>query len=170
MLENSYDASGIKFGMLFSPTLPGSGDEILKENLGGKSETIEKICVDGSNFIEFSNFDGLTPTDALNICPTLQSDKVLILVVYNSMKLPNCNGGEDNYIRVVDWIPIIVNDRTCNVPIDQYIVNHYLRNYSKLGCEGKKQARCFLQRYKYGTKEWTDEILKEKVYKKEDNK
>lgn len=167
MLENSYDAKGIKFAIFMSCKLPKYSKVFAGDNTDACFEIMQKLvahfCAD---FVDFDNFDGLTVGEIQQMGKLLQAQSTIIFVSYT--------GFETNHIMQnmlslgnvhIDYIQC--TDENKNKPIDEVIVEEYLSKYDENNSPKKNRyIKCFLQRYRYGTKERTDEVLKEKVYKK----
>ena len=164
MLENSYDVPGIKFGILLSPDLHTHGRTLKNSNNARfVYEIMDEIITSPSHaIIDFSNVDGLTIGEVSEMSKSNQASNCIVFVVYSNMK----EGEKVVYNCVYTYLFIDVNQELSNIPIDKVIENHYMTNYSEQDEETKKRINCFLQRYRYKTKERTDEIIKEKVYKK----
>lgn len=160
MLENSYDVPGIKFGILLSPDLHSNG-RILKNSNNARfvHGIMDKIFSSKSMaIIDFSYVDGLTIGEVSEMNKANQAENCIVFVVYSNMK----EEGKVRYNYVYDYLFIDVNQKLCNIPIDKAIENHYMTtNYSEQDEETKRIINCFLQRYNYGTKEKTDEKIKE---------
>lgn len=160
MLENSYDVPGIKFGILLSPDLHSNG-RILKYSNNARfvCEIMDEIISSKKTaIIDFSNLDGLTIGEVAEMSRENQAKDCIVFVVYSNMK----EGEKVIYNYVYDYLFIDVNQKLCNIPIDKAIENHYMTtNYSEQDEETKRIINCFLQRYNYGTKEKTDEKIKE---------
>ena len=160
MLENSYDVPGIKFGILLSPDLNSNG-RILKNsnNVRFVCEIMDEILSSKSTaIIDFSYVDGLTIGEVAEMNKANQAKDCIVFVVYSNMK----EGEKVRYNYVYTYLFIDVNQKLCNIPIDKAIENHYMTtNYSEQDEKTKRIINCFLQRYNYGTKEKTDEKIKE---------
>ena len=159
MLENSYDVPGIKFGILLSPDLHSNG-RILKNSNNARfvHGIMDKIFSSKSMaIIDFSYVDGLTIGEVSEMNKANQAENCIVFVVYSNMK----EEGKVRFNYVYDYLFIDVNQKLCNIPIDKAIENHYMTNYSEQDEQTKKIVNCFLQRYRYGTKERTDEKIKE---------
>ena len=160
MLENSYDVPGIKFGILLSPDLHSNG-RILKNSNNARfvDGIMDKIFSSKSTaIIDFSYVDGLTIGEVSEMNKANQAENCIVFVVYSNMK----EEGKVRYNYVYTYLFIDVNQKLCNIPIDKAIENHYMTtNYSEQDEETKRIINCFLQRYNYGTKERTDEKIKE---------
>lgn len=159
MLENSYDVPGIKFGILLSPDLHSNG-RILKNsnNVRFVCEIMDEIISSKKTaIIDFSNLDGLTIGEVAEMSRENQAKDCIVFVVYSNMK----EGEKVIYNHIYTYLFIDVNQKLCNIPIDKAIENHYMTNYSEQDDETKRIINCFLQRYKYETKERTDEKIKE---------
>lgn len=162
MLENSYDVPGIKFGILLSPDLHSNG-RILKNSNNAKfvCEIMDEIFSSKSTaIIDFSYVDGLTIGEVAEMNKANQAKDCIVFVAYSNMK----EGEKVRYNYVYDYLFIDVNQKLYNIPIDKAIENHYMTtNYSEQDEKTKRIINCFLQRYNYGTKEKTDEKIKEYI-------
>jgi hypothetical protein len=167
MLENSYDASGIKFGIIMSMQFRNFSNEINTSDEKKKKESIKKLLY-GRNYqiIDFKEIDGLTLEEVLNLNDRQLSDTVLF-IMYSSIQYETSQNVKLKDISNIEIIPIQKTDKNKDKQIDEVIINDILKDYDSKDESYKRKVRCFLQRYKYATKEKTDEIIIEKVYKKE---
>ena len=187
MLENSYDASGIKFGVLVTAKyIPLRASRMLQYDKD-------------SRIIDFKNIDGLTISDLRETVQIIKRDSRIVLLFYNKSELekgfhsePNTvvkirqsrlepsfidevktHETEKSYwdgiqnINIKGYVIIPCSENNLNKPIDELVEEILLEEYNDYSPEQKKYANCFLQRYRYGTKERTDEVIKQKVLKKE---
>ena len=98
----------------------------------------------------------------------MQAEKTIIFIVYKGFDIQVSPTVINRYLTGIVPFYIDANDKSLDTPIDQVIAEHFINQLIEnkdLTIYYKNILKCFLQRYKYGTKERTDEILKEKVYK-----
>ena len=165
MLENSYDASGIKFGIIMSMQFRNSFNEF--NNDEEKNNASIKKLLYGKNYqiIDFKEIDGLTIEEVLNLNDRQMPDTILF-IMYSSVQYETSQNVKLNDISNVEIIPIQKTDENKDKQIDEVIINDILKKYDSKDESYKRKVKCFLQRYKYQTKAKTDKIIKEKVYKK----
>lgn len=162
MLENSYDASGIKFGIIMSTQIRYNKD-LESEDEEVRKKAYSKLLYSRTfNIIDFSNVDGLTLDEVLNLSDKQQEDTVLF-IIYSNVKYDMTCGIEVNDISNTEFISIKRDDKNHDKQLDDVIISKMLEEYSTKDESYKRKVRCFLQRYKYETKSKTDEIIKEKV-------
>lgn len=171
MLENSYDASGIKFGIMLSPELHSKSKMIKSLFAANNAKKVYKLMGEiiskpPISIIDFSDVDGLTVDEVSKMSTENQANGYIVFVIYSNMK----SGGRVIYNGIDTYTFISVNEDLRNMPIDKAVASYYINCYSELDEGIKKKVNCFLQRYLYGTKERTDQVLDEKVYKKQQNK
>ena len=159
MLENSYDALGIRFGIIISPTLRKESKKI-KNNIINSEQLINMLSPENTRIIDFDNIDGLTIGQVYDASKENQAEKTIVFATYHRLDLGNGQGTT----TIQSLMLISVKEELCDKPIDEAIEYDYITRYPNASEKEKKQIRCFLQRYRYGTKEKTDEKLKE--YKK----
>ena len=160
MLKNSYDASGFHFGIAVSPRLQELDTGLTSTGPVFNRQDSEKITriLESVEFVDFSNIDGLT-LDEITRCYTNKSN-IILFVIWESLGIKK----EDEYYTNEKTL---VNYRTVfhkgewnkDVPIDELVENHMLVYYPRYDERLQKIAKCFLQRYRYGTKEETDKVL-----------
>ena len=168
MLENTYDATGYNFGILLTTC----------ENLHNKMERIirhipeyqwevsfgELLSNSNMKIIDFSEIDGLTINDLKNF--PVFNNSVLIFIMYDEVELKNRSlhhSEEERYIKKTNISESEIFDLDSykkDTQIDDMIVERLLGNINKKSNNYQRRAKCFLQRYKYGTKEKTDEKIK----------
>ena len=166
MLENSYDALGIKFGIIISPFFNDCSKEL--ESIE-KQEEILRESMWKAHIVDFNDVDGLTLDEVLKISPKKQANNVIVFVIYNGIEYEVAQGTRKQ-VEIGDMHSYFIkkNKENCNQQIDDVISNWIIDElYQKADDNLKKYFNCFLQRYKYGTKKRTDEVLKEKIYNKE---
>ena len=139
MLDNTYDIPGIKFYLVFSK----EGKNI--DNIYSRIDIVK---------INFEDVDGLSIGDVSE--GFLKNDFWLMGVCF-------FNGenwkGEHNFDSNLT-IPIVKVDnkyvsKNAATPIDQTLEDLIMDNYSKLEDNERMASRCFLQRYRYGTRKKT---------------
>ena len=166
MLENSYDALGYQFGIVAV-----SEEEIQKE----MSENAKNLTMDWVEFVnklihrkilsivDFKYVDGLTLKEYRSF--NRFNDDILLFVMYDKifkfnapMESESGPVAQEHCIRKI--LPVYLSlFYTENTSIDNIIASELLGAIENQDEQGKKRAKCFLQRYKYGTKERTDEVL-----------
>lgn len=169
MLEESFDVKANRFGLLLcnNQMYNRRAEDIIegiRENTLTKSDINEMICRitsiamnDGGTIVDFDEVDGLLMKD-LKDFDTVNNQFVL-LVIYDKLSGFNAHGDERWQLKIKDSLVFLYTDDDLDTSIDNMIAGYYLNSYEKLSKEQQREARCFLQRYKYGTKEKTDEKL-----------
>ena len=167
MLENSYDLSGIKFAIIMSCNFPKYSKVLAGADMDASFGVIQKaVEYSNADFVDFENFDGLTIGEILKMGKDMQAKSTIVFASYSGFKtnhqLPNMLSLDNLSIEYIQC-----TDENKDRPIDEVIAEKYFSQYDETKFPKKcRKIKCFLQRYKYGTKERTDEVLKEKVYKK----
>lgn len=156
MLENSYDASGIKFGIVCLPDLREYClEDIIK--LISDSFKNEEVYI-----IDFEAIDGLTANE---ISPTLQSkDEKILICAYSRIEYEDIYGKRKLDSTIYQYY-VVSKAINSDVPIDVVLESMMLGKYSTADDIFRKCARCFLERYRYGTKEKVDEQI-QKIMRK----
>ncbi len=171
MLENSYDATGIKFGIIISSELPEYSDLINSNDIDLVTQTLEKVIsnCEKVRFIDFSQIDGLKVKEVLELTSGFQFKDAFIFTAYNNFKHSAIDLGYGqingrNYIRKT--ILFDNCERYKEMTIDKKIEEYIIENYDNSDEDEKRWMRCFLQRYRYGTQEKTNEFIKQKIDRK----
>ena len=171
MLENSYDATGIKFGIIISSELPEYSDLINSNDIDLVTQTLEKVIsnCEKVRFIDFSQIDGLKVKEVLELTSGVQLKDAFIFTAYNNFKHSAIDLGYGqsngrNYIRKT--ILFDKCERYKEMTIDKKIEEYIIENYDNSDEDEKRWMRCFLQRYRYGTQEKTNEFIKQKIDRK----
>lgn len=165
MLIDSYDAQGIKFGIVKTDDFLTNSyyNSVFNGNNNSKKNEVinELISTNNGTIINFNEFDGLT-TEEIRNAMGYSDNTPIIFVIYSSFETINLSGQKNKYINILDRIIIRgVNDSLIDENIEAYMIN----NYQSFDKKQKKIANCFLQRYRYGTKEKTDEAIKQYIKK-----
>ena len=171
MLENSYDATGIRFGIAISSDLPRYSDMINSYDTDLVFETLDKIMSDiyEIRFVDFSQVDGLKIREVLDVTKPVQARNAFIFVVYNSVEhlaIGKVSGQQITCNLYVRQNIIFNNIEDKETTIDKKIEKYIIENYDNSDEETKRWMRCFLQRYRYGTQEKTNEFIKQKINRK----
>lgn len=157
MLENSYDASGVKFGLVCSPDFPNFS---LKDLVKSMAQAFKG---ENAYIIDFEAIDGLTVNEILG-GSRLQSKDAIIICAYSHIEYEDVCGKRNAYNAIYNYY-IVLEMIYKDMPIDQAIESIMLNQYSTADDNRRKYARCFLERYRYGTKEKVDEQI-QKIMRK----
>lgn len=163
MLNNSYDASGYHFGIATSTRL-----QELEDVSGGPIVSLQdraKIMsiLETAEFVDFSNIDGLTMGE-ITSCYTKESN-VILFVMWEAIRIRDMDRdtlmeNKNVSYRMVFHSNILNRD----MPFDEVVESHLLSFFPQYDQDIEKRAKCFLQRYRYGTKEETDKRLEKIIY------
>ena len=158
MLDNTYDAPGINFGILISTDFPLIDDQVFKKNdLEAIENQINIICNNKSCYIlDFSKIDGLTIDEILNH-NKLQSKNTIIVIAYTEMSYTNTYNQKYIDINILSKIIINRNDFNKNTTIDKEVEKTLMNSYNS---NNNRIVNCFLERYRYGSKDKVDKVLK----------
>jgi len=157
MLDNTYDASGINFGILMSTDFPSIDEQVFKKNdLEALKNQIDKILNNNNCYIlDFSKIDGLTIDEILNH-NKLQSKNAIIVIVYTEMSYTNRYNEKYNDISILGKIIVNRNDLNKNTTIDKEVEKTLMNSYNS---NNSRIVNCFLERYRYGSKDKVDKVL-----------
>ena len=166
MLNNTYDASGYRYGIF--ATNSSEVQRIISENSENESAVYWMAIFErmgNSNkliIIDFEDIDGLT-IEELRTFEMVNND-VLFFVMYDRTNINDGIKGHSNEFKIRNIFCCKMNKYPESMPIDDMIVEELFKNEKELT---NKRTKCFLQRYKCGTKEETDKMILQK--KKEIN-
>jgi len=164
MLNNTYDASSLNFGILVSKDFPNIDDSIfLINNENNLNAVNNAITMEGTSFLDFKYVDGLTLNQILS-CQNINFKSTIIFVAYNTMKLNTVSIEKienNSYNYVLYYIIISTDNNRGNERIDEVIERVMLNNYKNKDNDIKRIMKCFLERHRYGSKEETDAKIKE---------
>ena len=158
MLDNTYDAPGINFGILISTDFPHMDDQVFKKNdLEATENQIDNI-LNNKNFyiIDFSKIDGLTIDEILNH-NKFQSKNAIIVIAYTEMSYTNRYNEKHKDISILSEIIVNRNDLNKNTTIDKEVEKTLMNSYNS---NNNRIVNCFLERYRYGSKDKVDKVLK----------
>ena len=158
MLDNTYDAPGINFGILISTDFPSMDDQVFKKNDLEAIDNQINIILNNKNFyiIDFSKIDGLTIDEILNH-NKLQSKNAIIVIAYTEMSYTNRFNEKYNDISILSKIIVNRNDLNKNTTIDKEVEKILMNSYNS---NNNRIVNCFLERYRYGSKDKVDKVLK----------
>lgn len=165
MLIDSYDATGIKFGILMTDGfLTDYYDYVFKgEDLDKINEAANELILNNKAIIDFNEFDGLTTEEVYKIMK-YSHNTPLIFVVYSGFEtIDSLN--QRNVCNGILYKYIIRGVKYKDSLIDEDIEEIMVKNYQSYDRNEKRLVNCFLQRYRYGTKEKTDEAIKRYIKK-----
>ena len=157
MLDNTYDAPGINFGILISTDFQFIEDQVVKKNdLEAIKNQIDNI-LNNNNFyiLDFSKIDGLTIDEILNH-NKLQSKNAIIVIAYTEMSYTNIYNQKYIDINILSKIIINRNDLNKNTTIDKEVEKTLMNSYNS---NNSRIVNCFLERYRYGSKDKVDKVL-----------
>ena len=169
MLEESFDIKANRFGLLLCNDQMYNRKmediiEGIRENNLTQSDINKMICTmtsiamnDGGIIVDFDEVDGLLMKDLKGFDAV--NNRFVLFVTYDKVSGFNAHGDERWQLRIKDSLVFLYADKDLDTSVDDMITEYYLKNYEKFPKEQQRGARCFLQRYKYGTKEKTDEKL-----------
>lgn len=164
MKENSYDGKGLKFGILVSELFPlnkKSSEEGLKED--NYLQYIQELLKRKIQLIDFDSIDGLTIEEIEELFQKILPENLIIFMMYNKVDYFT-NNSKNTSISLKHTIVIERDKFRKDKRIDEIIEDTIFKNYSSYDDNLRKYANCFLERYRYGTKEETDKKIME--YKK----
>ena len=159
MLDNTYDAPGINFGILISTDFPSIDDQVFKKNdLEAIEKQFDKI-LNNKNFyiIDFSKIDGLTIDEILNH-NKLQSKNAIIVIAYTEMSYTDIYNQKYTDISILSGIIVNRNDLNKNTTIDKEVEKIMMNSYNSIN--NRVVNYCYLERYRYGSKDEVDKVLK----------
>ena len=158
MLDNTYDAPGINFGILISTDFPSMDDQVFKKNDLEAIDNQINIILNNKNFyiIDFSKIDGLTIDEILNH-NKFQSKNAIIVIAYTEMSYTNRFNEKYNDISILSKIIVNRNDLNKNTTIDKEVEKILMNSYNS---NNNRIVNCFLERYRYGSKDKVDKVLK----------
>ena len=148
MLDNTYDIPGMKFYLAFSKT----NGKIDKANISSKYFKDDFVKID------FENVDGLR-IDTIQQGIYLNRLYVIGISCLDGYK----HDGEKNFelsLCMLMW-PIDSTYVNGSKTIEEVCEDIIKDKWSSSDADERQAARCFLQRYRYGTKEKTDAKLLE---------
>ena len=163
MLENSYIAKGFKYGIVFSPYMEENREELFNKSYEEQAEMVKSFSLcPGSGIVEFEDADGLSIREVMEMIDYKTLASTLVFVMYKGFKK------ESGYLKYVKLFPVFIqcDDENLDTHIDDVIVNYMLDNYSDDKTEYNEMVKCFLQKYKFKTKERTNVKLKENSNRK----
>ena len=173
MLENSYDASGIKFGILLSKVLSFKTVIFKKENDEIINNTIKEILKSNNySIIDFNEIDGLSLDEILRL-DSVQAKNMITFIAYNEVKyeIGNSDVKRLETSRCFKYFAFVkrTNENKNNL-IDKEVEKIMLHDYQDSNTESRNVIKCFLQRHRYGTKENTNNAINEYIKSKKISK
>ena len=110
------------------------------------------------NIIEFESIDGLTIGDLKKF--KCFNDDFLLFCMYDMVDCYNDSCGR--HLSLSENLIFHLNTYSDDTMIDNLIADSLIQsiNSGSKGANFDRRAKCFLQRYKYGTKQKTDDKIK----------
>ena len=166
MLENTYDASGINFGIIISKDLSKFDDNFIHGNSNEINDAVNRIRNNPSNYIiDFNNIDGLTVDEILDF-KQIQMNNTIFVVAYSKIEYTDRNKMDNMYYNILYNIIVPRTELNKDKPIDKVVEGIIKKVYSNSTEKDKRYMKCFLERYRFGSKEKTDEKIKEYINRK----
>ena len=164
MKENSYDGKELKFGILVSElfSLKQRNLEDFSKDIDYK-KYVQELIKTKIQLIDFDDIDGLTIEELEELLPKNLPENLIIFMMYNKVDYFR-NNSKNTSVSLKHTIVIERDKFRKDKRIDEIITDTIFRDYSSYNENLKKYANCFLERYRYGTKEETDQKIME--YKK----
>lgn len=164
MKENSYDGKELKFGILVSElfSLKQRNLEDFSKDIDYK-KYVQELIKTKIQLIDFDDIDGLTIEELEELLPKNLPENLIIFMMYNKVDYFS-NNSKNTSVSLKHTIVIERDKFRKDKRIDEIITDTIFRDYSSYNENLKKYANCFLERYRYGTKEETDQKIME--YKK----
>ena len=157
MLDNTYDAPGINFGILISTDFPSIDEQVFKKNdLEAIENQIKIFNNKNCNILDFSKIDGLTIDEILKH-NRIQLKNTIIVIAYTEMSYTNRFNEKYNNISILSKIIVNRNDLNKNTTIDKEVEKILMNSYNS---NNSRIVNCFLERYRYGSKDKVDKVLK----------
>lgn len=160
MLNNTYDVSGYRFGIL--ATKNENIQKYISENANNKAMdwiALIKVMVENNDLIivDFDDVDGLTLKEIKDY--KMFNNDVLLFVMYDKACTRDYKQGHTDEFTIRNTLISTIDSYDENTPIDDMIIDGLTKFMDNQNESIIKRYKCFLQRYKYGTKEKTDEKL-----------
>ena len=167
MLKDTYDVTGFKYGISIDSFTGMDCDFAEKCIMEGGTTYFEELLKNrwnSASMIMYSSIDGLSVSEILDYSFSKEQDYIMFFT-YDEVE---CNIGNGYDYKLRDAYIISRNEQNKDQEISSVIGKYLIEKYEYMGDASKRRAKCFLQRYVYGTKEETDKHLfsKEKVYQK----
>ena len=164
MLNNTYDASGYRYGILAT-----RNDDIqrkMSENAHNEEmdwNQLIRIMIDSGNLtiIDFEDIDGLTLKELKNY-KTINKD-ILLFVMYDRTNIREKWPRQTDEFNIRSTIIKSLSSYPENITIDDIMEEVLYKYVDDTDDFINKRIKCFLQRYKYGTKEETDKKILQKI-------
>ncbi len=158
MLENSYDATGIKFGIVTSKFLKKYSDSLKDKNTVA-STAINIFKQESISLVDYSYVDGLTVDEVL-VMGDIQANDSILVCAYSSIYWLNPNTNDNlKSFNILKIYAIRRNKDNHTQLLDRVIEEVMLDNYESVDRIGQRVTECFLQRYRYGSKEEVNKVL-----------
>ena len=160
MLNNTYDVSGYRYGIL--ATKNKNVQKLISENANNEAMdwiSLIKVMVENNDLIliDFSDVDGLTLKELKDY--KIINNDLLLFVMYDKACVNDNNPSHTDEFIIRHTLISTMDIYDENIPIDDMIIDGLSKCMDNQNESIIKRYKCFLQRYKYGTKEKTDEKL-----------
>ena len=160
MLNNTYDVSGYRYGIL--ATKNENIQKYISENANNQAMdwiALIKVMIENNHLIlvDFGDVDGLTLKELKDY--KMINNDLLLFVMYDKACVNDSNPSHTDEFVVRHTLISTIDSYDENTPIDDMIIDGLSKCMDNQNESMIKRYKCFLQRYKYGTKEKTDEKI-----------
>ena len=166
MLNNTYDALGYRYGIL--ATNKEDIQEIISENANNeKMDWIRLIQTMANNgdliIVDFEDVDGLTLKEFKEY--KMFNNDLLLFVMYDKACTRDESQNHKDEFCIRHTLIQSLDLFSDNMNIDDVITTALLHLYNTQDELTKRRTKCFLERYKYGTKEATNNAISKRMVK-----
>ena len=163
MLDNTYQATGYKYGVMVYPDKHTQLYEDILEKTPKTKE--ESLRVSENNVLNYEALDGLSLKELKSYKELLFKQNYLLFVMYDEITIkelrndnmyekPSLETRDIPFIRYIQAIDL--KEHKNDEPIDQIIKNQIENNLEQLNPANRRRALGFLEQYIYGSKEETN--------------
>ncbi len=183
MKYGTYVASGYKYGLVNNP-----GDNVqgirqaIKDSLSRNEESkapqkpknVEmNEGASRKTIVPFESVDGLSLEELKNYPSLLYEGRYLVFIMYDSLPLGKCGYtdykiifGEPEEECTARLLYAIDTEKNKDRTIDEVLEAHLIETLPKLNVQNRRRALCFLEKYVNTSKEGTNNMIDNYLYKK----
>lgn len=158
MTEDTYNASGYKFGLLIVPKKIQRYEIDLAladcESFEELTKVYRQEILKCSDIVDFNSIDGITFQELYDF--DVFNKDYLFFVVYNQICLDNFKTNMIVFTELIEKSVI----KDMEQATDDFFANYLIEKYNFRDAKTQKYIRVFLERYKYPSKEKVDKVLR----------
>lgn len=164
MIDKSYDIGANRFGLFFcnSDRFNRAVNSIIEGTRPATDLTtlVGMYVKSGGAIVDFDQVDGLKLKDLQRFDQV--NNNCLVFTLYDRVLGLNYSMDTTSFVTIKNCTMFLYGSADLDKSVDEFIANFFVSYFDILPIEEQESAKCFLQRYMYGTKAATDKAIQKK--------